>query len=164
MPNNEIFSSKPRDPLTAIIVSVLVVSILTIYPLSYGMSAWRPSMLFLLMLYWMICQPTWCGVWFAFGLGIFTDLLLDAPLGLNALFYVLISFVIRFYTRDRSIMGFWNLWLVSSIALAVYLCFMWFSFSVIDPQLNIARHWQPLLSSVLLWPILFYSLRKWRHL
>ncbi len=164
MLNSDIFSNKSRDPLTAIIVSILVASVLTIYPISYGLSAWRPSIMFLLMLYWMICQPSWCGVWFAFGMGFFTDLLLDAPLGLNALSFVSISFAIRYYTRDRSVMGFWNLWLVSAMALVVHLLWMWFGLSLVSTELNIPRHWQPLISSILLWPILFYSLRKWRHL
>ncbi|MFB0984572.1 MAG: rod shape-determining protein MreD, partial [Acinetobacter towneri] len=29
-------------------------------------------------------------------------------------------------------------------------------------QFLFARHWQPLLSSILLWPVLYYFLRKWR--
>ena len=164
MGNNELFMGQSRDPLLAIILSIIIASILTIYPLSYTVSGWRPTVMFLVMLYWMLCQPNWCGVWFAFGVGIFSDLLLDAPLGLNALSFVVISFVIRYYTQDRRIMNFWNLWLVSSIALLVYLLWMWLCMSVANIQFSSVRHWQPLMTSILLWPILFYSLRKWRHL
>ena len=49
----------------------------------------------MVMLFWVLCQPTWCGIWFAFATGILIDLLLDAPLGLNARF-IIIAFVARF--------------------------------------------------------------------
>ncbi|MGM7375827.1 rod shape-determining protein MreD, partial [Acinetobacter baumannii] len=67
--------------------------VLMIYPLSYDISGWRPLIMLMIMLFWVVCQPTWCGVWFAFGMGIFTDLLLDAPLGLNALSFVIVTFI-----------------------------------------------------------------------
>ena len=50
----------------------------------------------MVMLFWVLCQPTWCGIWFAFATGILIDLLLDAPLGLNALSFIIIAFVARF--------------------------------------------------------------------
>jgi len=164
MPNSEIFHSKSRDPFIAIVLSIVIASILTIYPVSYGLAAWRPCVMFAVMLFWMLCQPTWCGVWFAFAMGIFTDLLIDAPLGLNALVFVLISFVIRFYTQDRSIMAFWNLWFVSGLSILVYKILLAICYYFIDPQMQWSRYWQGFVSSVMMWPILFYSLHKWRHL
>ena len=92
-------SEKNRDPLIAIIVSVIICSILIVYPLSYAVSGARPLFMLLVMLFWVMCQPTWCGIWFAFGTGIFADLLVDAPLGMNALSFVIITFVARFLTR-----------------------------------------------------------------
>ena len=65
---------KPRDPFIWIVISILLASVLTVYPLAYDLSAWRPFIMLLVMLFWVLCQPTWCGVWFAFGLGIFTAL------------------------------------------------------------------------------------------
>lgn len=49
-------------------------------------------------------------------MGIFTDLLLDAPLGLNALSFVLITFGTRYLIRERRILTFANSWVIAVIA------------------------------------------------
>ena len=77
-----------------------------------------------IMLFWVMCQPTWCGVWFAFATGLLTDLLLDAPLGLNALSFVLITFIARYFTRERRIMTFMNLWIITILSVVAYLTFV----------------------------------------
>lgn len=110
MPIAKLRAAKQRDPLFPIIFSVIIASVLMVYPLSYALSGWRPLFMMMVMLFWVLCQPTWSGIWFAFAVGIFTDLLLDAPLGLNALSFVLITFVSRFLTRERRIMTFANIW------------------------------------------------------
>ena len=109
-------SEKNRDPLIAIVLSVIICSVLIVYPLSYAVSGARPLFMLLVVLFWVMCQPTWCGIWFAFGTGIFTDLLVDAPLGMNAFSFVVITFVARFLTRERRILTFGNLWAISFLA------------------------------------------------
>lgn len=151
-----------RDPLIAIIVSVIMASALMVYPLSYELSGWRPLFMLMITLFWVLCQPTWCGVWFAFGTGLFVDLLVDAPLGMNALSFVLIGFLARFLTRERRILTFSNLWIISSIAVVAHLFLIWMAQVMSGVHFSFARHWQPLLSSILVWPIIYYVLKKWR--
>lgn len=162
MPIASYQSQRPKDPFIAIVISVIIASILMIYPLSYAISAWRPAFMLMIMLFWVICQPTWCGVWFAFGTGIFVDLLLDAPLGMNALSFVLITFVSRFLTRERRVITFSNLWIITSLALLAHLCIVWLAQIMTGVQFSFARHWLPLLTSILTWPLVYYLLRKWR--
>ncbi|RZJ23293.1 MAG: rod shape-determining protein MreD [Acinetobacter sp.] len=151
-----------RDPLIAIIVSVIFCSVLMVYPLSYAVSGARPLFMLLLMLFWVMCQPTWCGIWFAFATGIFTDLLLDAPLGMNALSFVLITFIVRFLTRERRILTFGNLWIISFLAVLAHLFLTWILQIMGGLQFSITRHWQPLLTSLLVFPVMYFMLKKWR--
>ena len=153
---------KPRDPFIWIVISILLASVLTVYPLAYDLSAWRPFIMLLVMLFWVLCQPTWCGVWFAFGTGIFVDMLMDAPLGLNALCFVVISFVARFLIRERRVLTFANLWVIAALAILAYLFMMWVAQIMGGIQFSFARHWQPLLTSVLVWPLVYFVLKKWR--
>lgn len=162
MPLAKLRSEKNRDPLIAIVASVIVCSVLMVYPLSYGVSGARPLFMLLVMLFWVMCQPTWCGIWFAFGTGIFADLLLDAPLGMNALSFVVITFVTRFLTRERRILTFTNLWIISSLAVLGHLFMIWMAQIMGGMQFSIARHWQPLISSVFIFPVLYFMLKKWR--
>ena len=53
-------SRKHRDPLMAIVISVIVASILMVYPLSYNLSGWRP--LFMPVSYTHLTLPTICSV------------------------------------------------------------------------------------------------------
>ena len=155
-------SEKNRDPLIAIIVSVIICSILIVYPLSYAVSGARPLFMLLVMLFWVMCQPTWCGIWFAFGTGIFADLLVDAPLGMNALSFVIITFVARFLTRERRILTFGNLWVICFLAVLAHLLMTWMAQIMGGVQFSIARHWQPLVSSTFIFPVIYFLLKKWR--
>ncbi|MCU4359506.1 rod shape-determining protein MreD [Acinetobacter ursingii] len=162
MPIAKLKYEKRKDPLIIIIISIIISSILMIYPLSYEVSGWRPLVMLMVMLFWVLCQPTWCGVWFAFATGLFTDLLIDSPLGLNALSFVLITFIVRYFTRERRILTFMNLWTIVILALIAHLFFMWMAQIMGGFHFSIARHWQPLMTSILCWPIIYYCLHKWR--
>lgn len=151
-----------RDPLIAIVISVVIGSVLMVYPVSYFLSGWRPTFMLLIMLFWVMCQPAWCGVWFAFMVGVFTDLLMEYPLGLNAMSFVLIAFFARFFTRERRIMTQTNLWMIAIIAIAFHLLLMWLLLVMSGNEMGILRHWQALLSSVLIWPVVYWGLKKWR--
>lgn len=151
-----------KDPLLVMVISIVICSVVVVYPLSYDLAGWRPLIMMMVTLFWILCQPTWCGVWFAFAVGIFTDLLLDMPLGLNALSYVMSTFLIRFLIRERRIMTFSNTWVIASLALLAHLIFILLFQVIAGLQFSITRHWLPLISSILLWPVLYYCLRKWR--
>lgn len=162
MPLAKVKSRAHRDPLMAIIVSVIAASVLVVYPLSYDLSSWRPLWMLMVMLFWVMCQPTWCGIWFAFGMGVFTDLLVGAPIGMNALGFSIITFVARFLTRERRILTFFNLWMISLMAIVAQLLMTWLLQIMGGFEFSLARHWLPVISSVLCWPLVYYSLRKWR--
>ena len=81
---------------------------------------------------------------------------------MNALSFVLITFVARFLTRERRVMTFANLWVIASIAIVVHLALIWLLQVMAGIEFPFARHWQPVLSSILVWPVLYYLLRKWR--
>lgn len=151
-----------RDPLFPIIISIIVASVLTVYPLSYALSGWRPSFMFMVMFFWVMCQPTWCGIWFAFGMGLFTDLLLDAPLGSNALAFVLITFIARYLTRERRVMTFNNLWIITILGVTAYLTFTFLSHILSGTDFVFTRHWTPWLPTVIIWPVFYYMLKRWR--
>lgn len=153
---------KNRDPLFVIIFSVVIASILVVYPLSYNVAGWRPAFMLLVTLFWVLCQPQWCGMWFAFTMGIFTDLLLGAPLGINALSFVTISFFARYFIRERRVLTFTNLWIIVSLALFTHLIFMFFAQIMAGIHFSFTRHWQTLGTSIFFWPIQYYLLKKWR--
>lgn len=162
MPIAKLEPRESRDPLFAIVLSILVASILTVYPLSYEWAAWRPLWMMQIMLFWVMCQPTWCGVWFAFGMGIFVDLLMGSPLGMNALSFVIITFVARFITREWRVLSFFNLWIIAMIAVTAHLLMTWLMQILFSVDFSLTRHWLPLMVSIFCWPLVYAGLKKWR--
>ncbi|MFC2994983.1 rod shape-determining protein MreD [Acinetobacter sichuanensis] len=151
-----------KDPFMIIVVSIIIGSILVVYPLSYAYAGWRPLFMLLITLFWVLCQPTWCGVWFAFSMGLFTDLLLDAPLGMNALSYVILAFLTRYFIRERRVLTFSNLWVIITLSLVAHLVLTLMAQTMLGVRFSLTRHWQPLLASIFSWPILYYLLKRWR--
>lgn len=151
-----------KDPFMIIVISIIIGSILVVYPLSYAYAGWRPLFMLLITLFWVLCQPTWCGVWFAFSMGLFTDLLLDAPLGMNALSYVILAFLTRYFIRERRVLTFSNLWVIITLSLVAHLVLTLMAQTMLGVRFSLARHWQPLLASIFSWPILYYLLKRWR--
>ena len=149
------------DPLVPIPVSLLIGGLLTVYPLPYGWMAWRPELMLMLTLFWVLLQPKWCGVWFAFIVGILTDFLLDSPLGEHALVFVIITFLARFLTRNKRMLTFGNVWIIAGASVLVSLM-MLFAFQRITGNVLSLWFWGPLIPSVLVWPILYTFLKRWR--
>lgn len=162
MPLARLKSKSHQDPLIAIIVSVIVASVLIVYPLSYGLAAWRPEYMLLVVMFWVLCQPTWCGVWFAFAMGMFVDLLVGSPLGLNALSFVIVSFVARFFIREKRILTFLHIWIIVNLATLGHLLLQWLMQIMGGIDFSLTRHWQPLLTTIAFFPLLYYVLKRWR--
>lgn len=154
--------SPKNDPLIIIIISVLVASVVTIYPLPYDTAIWRPCFLMLVTLFWVLCQPSWCGVWFAFATGLFTDLLIDAPLGQSALIYVILTFTTRYFVREKRVLNFLMLWLIISLSVISYGVFLWLTQMAVHINYPMMHRLPPILSSILIWPIIYTLLKKWR--
>jgi rod shape-determining protein MreD len=151
-----------KDPLIAIIVSVIIASVLIVYPLSYDASGWRPEYMLLVVMFWVLCQPTWCGVWFAFAMGMFLDLLVGSPLGLNALSFVIITFVTRFLIREKRILTFLHIWIIVSLSSVVHLLLQWLMQVMGGLDFALARHWQSLPMTIFVFPIIYAVLKRWR--
>src|SRR5690606_30243332 len=142
-------SRKHRDPLFAIVISVIVASILMVYPLSYTLSGWRPLFMLMVMLFWVLCQSTWCGIWFAFGTGIFIDLLLDVSLGLNLIRFIFITFIASFLSRDLRILTFNKHWVNSLMTIVELLLIIFFEQFVAGVYFSFAPKWITKLISIL---------------
>ncbi len=83
-------------------------------------------------------------------------------MGLNALSFIIIAFLARFLTRERRILTFNNLWVIMGLAIVAHLLMIFFSQIVAGVQFSYARHWIPMLTSILVWPAIYYVLKKWR--
>lgn len=152
---------KPRDPQWMIVISLLVATVLTVYPVPYGWVSLRPLWLVMVALFWVLYQPAWCGVWFAFAVGLCADLLLDLQLGGQAFALVVVVSVVRILIQNRRVLTFANGWVLSTASVVMFMLINLVLQKLMGRQLSLT-YWLSGLSSVLLWPLLYAGLQKWR--
>lgn len=149
------------DPLLPIPISIIIASIFTVYPVSASWSIWRPEFMLMLTLFWVMSQPKWCGVWFAFFIGFLTDLMLDSHIGTHAFVFVLLTFTARFLTRNKRILTFPSRWIIATIV--VFLNFvLFFLFHRMSGNIVPLWFWSPIIPSILAWPFICILLKRWR--
>lgn len=127
---------------------------LRIAPLPYFISMISPDWILLVLIYWTLMLPYRKGVFNAWIIGLFTDVLLGRTLGEYALIYALIGyFSIKFHKRLR----FVPLVQQSAFIFACLLTAQTLVFLIENMQSHIRfspLFWSPVITSTLLWPFI----------
>ncbi|MBA58409.1 MAG: rod shape-determining protein MreD [Gammaproteobacteria bacterium] len=148
--------------VTLFIAMVLeVIDLSKTFPLEIGFL--RPEWVLMTLIYWMIALPQRVGVMMSWGVGILMDVLLGSGIGHHSLSFLLISYIsLKFYQRLRmfsvvqqAIVVFGFLFLHVMISFSVE----YFFYSVTWTMWNL----MPLLTSALIWPLVFLLLRALRR-
>lgn len=125
----------------------------------------NPDWVGLVMIYWCIALPERYGVFTAWSVGLLTDVLTGHLMGQNALIYsILCYFCVKEHRRLRQFP-------LPQQCVFVLLCLLGTRCIVfgIESMQATAQHlpfsfWYPVLSSTLVWPVVFLILRKIRVL
>jgi len=112
-------------------------------------------------LFWVMYQPRWCGVWFAFFVGLACDVMVDTQLGQQAFSFVVVAFAVRYVVQNRRVLTFSNAWVLVALGVFLHLLLM-FVLQKLSGQMLSLHHWLAWLPTVLMWPMLVYSLKRWR--
>ena len=145
--------------LAVIVLSFIVASSLSVYPLSPSMATLRPMVMMMVLIFWLLFQPRYVGVFAAFTIGIIADLLMDTHLGQQAFAAVMVALVIKvtsIYIRQLNTL---SAWLVASFALLVFQISLWVLQMFIQ-NIFVAQSAYSLLMSIISWPLVLLALRK----
>ncbi|TAA45184.1 rod shape-determining protein MreD [Corallincola spongiicola] len=152
----------PNGRIT-IYLSLVLALVLTIMPLPSVVSAWRPTWVLLVLLYWTLALPHRVNVGHAWVLGLLQDVLLGAPLGVHALSFSLACYVFALnFQRFRNFSIWQQSLLVGVICLLHQLLRFWAAYLFDDVALTSGILY-PVFSSMVLWPWIFLLLRKTRR-
>jgi len=142
------------------ICSLLGAYLLYFYPLRGELTYWRPMLVFLVVIFWLLVEPHVIGVGFAWCAGLLLDTLASAPLGQNALAMGIAAYLLQLAGPRMKNYSVWHQ-LVVVAALA-----MFYQLVVIVVGLVVGKaadNWfmlYPVISTVLIWPLLAISLWK----
>lgn len=145
--------------IVVIVLSFIIASSLNVYPLSPSMATLRPMIMIMVLIYWLLFQPRYVGIFTAFTIGLIADLLMDTHLGQQAFAAVVVALVIKItsiYVRQLNTIG---AWLIASLGLVVFQLNLWMLQMFIQNTF-IAKSALSLMMSIISWPLVLLALRK----
>lgn len=145
--------------LAAIILSFIVSSSLSVYPLSPNMAALRPMVMIMVLIFWLLFQPRHVGIFIAFAIGLTADLLMDTRLGQQAFAAVVVALVIKVTSLYFKQLNMGSAWFVATLGLVVFQLTLWI-LQVITQNIFVAQSSLSLLMSVISWPLVLLILRR----
>lgn len=148
--------------LIAIVLSYIVASSLMVYPLSSTSALLRPMVLIMVLIFWLIFQPKYTGLFTAFAIGLAADLFLDTRLGQQAFAAVLMALVIKIssiYIKQLTTIGSWFL---ACLCLLVFQMALWIV-QFITQNIFVSQSAIAMFMSMACWPLVLLALRRYTH-
>jgi rod shape-determining protein MreD len=103
-----------------VLITFLLAYMLVILPLPVWAIWFRPQWVILVFIFWAMIMPANFGIVTAWFIGILLDLLYSCPLGENALFLVLVAYVISKFHPRIYFFSFWEMLLSIFITVVLY--------------------------------------------
>lgn len=147
----------------AIGVSLIFALVLQIMPMPAAVDLYRPDWVLLVLSYWTLALPNRVNVGVAFINGLILDILLGTSLGVHSFAMCISIYVLAAnYQRLRNY-SVWQQAVAIGVMSAFYnLIVFWLQHLLTDIYFLITYMW-PVLSSMVIWPWLFWLLRKLRR-
>ncbi len=144
-----------------IILSTFLSVILTIstFPLGY----FSPDWIFLIIIYWIIAVPNMYNFFVIWLIGIITDVAVGSTLGMNALIYVFLLFIVKKLYKSLRYFTVIQQGIIVLVLMILKITFLlWIDAMLITDMYSVSMYWTT-LTSALVWPIIFFSLRHLRR-
>ncbi len=148
--------------IIAIISSLIVASSLSVYPLGQYFATLRPMFMIMVLIFWLLFQPRYVGVFTAFAIGLIADLLTDSRLGQQAFAAVIVAFTIKITSIYLKQLNTLSAWTVAAMSLVVFQSVLWI-LQIITQSTFVAQSAFSLVLSIVSWPLVLLLLRKFAH-
>lgn len=146
-----------------IVATFVIALLLTIIPLPDWLRYGRPDWVGLVLIYWCLAVPERVGVITGWFMGLLVDLLTGTLLGQHAMALTIVAFLtLRFHQRVR-LFPIWQQALTVLVLLVLHqLLALWVSRFIGRPPPP-WYYWAPSLTSMMLWPLVYVTLRSLRR-
>jgi rod shape-determining protein MreD len=155
-------STRSAFPNLYFVLTVVVAMVLRIMDVIPGLAEFNPDWVVLALIYWSVALPDRFGVFTAFAVGLFTDVLTGHLLGQSALIYsILIYLAMRQHRRLRQFP-------IAQQCSFIFFCLLCGQSLVFGMEsMQVANRlpvsfWYPVVTGTLVWPLVFRLLRTLR--
>ena len=148
--------------IIVIVISFVVASSLTVYPLSPNLATLRPMIMIMVLIFWLLFQPRYVGIFTAFTIGIIADLLMDTRLGQQAFAAVVVALVTKISSIYIKQLNTPSAWSIAALGLVVFQSCLWI-LQIVTQNLFVGQSILSLVMSMASWPLVLLVLRKFAH-
>lgn len=142
-----------------IIITLIIAMLLMLVPLPEVARYFRPEWVVLTLVYWAMALPHRVSIGVGWLVGLLMDVTMGGALGIMAFSYAFAVYLIaRFHLQLRQYPLWQQALTILSVVVVVHLI------SVVTSKAESTwLIWMPVLTSTLLWPVMFATLRKIRR-
>lgn len=144
-------------------LTLLLALMLAVMPLPAEVKLFRPDWPLLVLCYWVLALPHRVSIGTAFVMGFLVDVMVGTVLGVNALGYSVVTFVVAAnYLKIRNFSILQQALLLGMLLALYHLVLFWLSHFLTGVYFRAAYLW-PVLTGMLVWPYIFLFLRRMRR-
>ncbi|MAI38836.1 MAG: rod shape-determining protein MreD [Alteromonas sp.] len=143
--------------------SIIIALVLQIVPLPIQADVYRPDWVLVVLAYWSMALPNRVNVGVAFITGVAMDILVGTTLGIHSLgLSVSIYILAANYQRLRNYSVWQQAIIIGLLSSLYHLLTFWVQHLLTDIYFQVDYLW-PVAASMVLWPWVFWLLRKTRR-
>ncbi|WP_026376641.1 rod shape-determining protein MreD [Aestuariibacter salexigens] len=147
----------------AIPLSIMTALVLQIMPMPAIADIYRPDWVLLVLAYWTMALPNRVNVGVAFLSGVLLDVLLGTSLGIHSIGLCIVIYVLAAnYQRLRNYSVWQQAVIIGLLSALYHLILFWLQHLLTDVYFQF-DYLLPVVSSTIIWPWLFWLLRKVRR-
>lgn len=156
-------SARARN-VWVIVLSLVFAGVLAIVPLPLWLELWRPDWVALVLVYWVIALPHRVGLFTAWIVGFLLDVLEGNLLGLNSMVLTAMAYIaLTLYQRLRMFTPLQQSMIMLMMVGTGQLFIFWVQAATGRNTADNLMFVMSAVTSALLWPLVFVSLRFWRR-
>lgn len=145
-------------------VSFAMAFILTMIPMSEAIEIYRPRWVTLILIYWCLALPHRVGIFTGWFIGFLLDIHMGSILGQHALALATIAYLsYRLHIRIRLYPLVQQSLIILLLVTLSQMMLLWIS-GIINQAPGDWSYWLPSLTSMLVWPWVFYLMRGIRRI
>lgn len=149
---------------TLMLITTFIIGLfLEILPLPDIVEWWRPSWMLMTIIYWTMALPSRVGIIWAWIFGLIIDVSLGTHLGVHGCTYAITAYLVLSLSNRLRLFTLWQQSLFVALLVGFDLVVSLWIENFIEYRYRPATYWLPMISSALIWPISFISLRYIRR-
>jgi rod shape-determining protein MreD len=146
-----------------ILFTLLIALMASIMPMPLNADAFRPDWVLIVLMYWCMALPGRVNIITAWVMGFLLDVLLGSVLGVHAAAMAISIYIIVGNHQKIRNFSIWQQALITGVLAALYhLVVFWLQRFLID-VIFLPSYLYPVVTTIVLWPWVFYLLRKVRR-